>query len=221
MTTILLAFAKKYWSQSALAAFVVAAFFAYSAHERQVGRLQIQLRSADSLLAVAAKDSARFFKAWQIDSSRAAHLEADTAKANQSYRRARAQYAALTGPLNDARHRLDSLMALHPDTASTGLPAALATFEAKSDSTIKACNGALVAADSALTACQDHAKALQASLWDTKGMLDAANKSKIGLGTQVKALSGNQQTVTNQAIKIGIGVAIDEAIRAILRAFHK
>jgi hypothetical protein len=187
MTAFLLSFAKKYWGSAAILALAVVAGLQFASHERTIGRLQIQLARADSTIkAEAAAYASLAVKASQ-DSSRAAHLEADTAKQNAAYRSAKASYSALAASLGASRNTLDSLLALSHDSASAGLVGATEAYVQKSDSTIRACNGALIAADSALTACQDHAKALQANLLDVKGMLDAANKASAAKDVVIRA----------------------------------
>lgn len=160
-------------------------------HEREVGRLQVQLQTADSLHRVAVAEARDWQRKATIDSARAAKLEADTAKANQTARRATARYAQTLPVLASTRHALDSAMQVaqqHPDSASSGILALLRPYLAKSDSTIKACSDALTAEEQALASCQAQGQAVKAQLLDVQGTVRALQKDTLAKSIQIRGL---------------------------------
>ncbi len=165
-------------------------FAGFVAHERRVGRLQVQLASADSLSRAAQAEAHDWQRRAEIDSGRAAALEADTARANARLRQAEGRYAALSASLAGSRHTLDSLLALPHDTASTALYGAAGAYVARADSTLRACADGLTAADAALAACQRHGQAVQAHLVDVQAMAAALAKDTTAKALQLKAIRG-------------------------------
>lgn len=169
-----------------------ALFGGFVSHERQVGRLEVQLHSADSLAKVAQAELADAKRKSTQDSSRAAALEADTARANQQVRAAKASYVALLAPLAASKHALDSLLALSHDSASTGLVGATRAFEQRSDSTIKACSEALSSEQDALKACQAQGAAVKLQLLDTQGIVAALAKDTTAKALQIRAIRASE-----------------------------
>ena len=157
-------------------------------HERQIGRLQVQLASADSMSKAAQSDARNWQRKAQIDSGRAVALEADTAKTNHALRLAESRYYALNGSLTASRHVLDSLLAQPHDTASNAIYGAASAYVAHADSSLRACSGGLTAADSALLACQRQGAAVKAQLVDVQAMAQALAKDTVAKALQIKAI---------------------------------
>lgn len=191
MNPLLVKYAAKYGPSVLAVLLAVALIAGWNAHERQVGALRVQFRTADSLVAVAHDSAVAASRRAVIDSSRAAHLEADTAKANARARQLATAYRQTLPALAATRHALDSAMqvaAQAPDSASQGLLGALRPYLAHADSSLKACSDAGQADSLALAACQDHSRALQATLTDTRAMVQALAKDTTAKALQIRAV---------------------------------
>lgn len=159
-----------------------------ASHEREVGRLQVQLASADSMSKAAQADARNWQRKAAIDSGRAVALEADTAKANHALRIAESRYYALNGSLAASRHVLDSLLAQPHDTASNAIYGAASAYVAHADSSLRACSDGLTAADSALLACQRQGQAVKAQLFDAQAIVLALAKDTTAKAIQIRAI---------------------------------
>ncbi|MDE2022323.1 MAG: hypothetical protein KGI71_05440 [Patescibacteria group bacterium] len=170
----------------------------FARHERDLGALRVQLQTADSLAASAEAELADAQRRATTDSTRAAHLEADTAIANARARLADSRYFALSASYSHAKASLDSLLAQTPDSASPGLVASFRAYEHTADSTIHACTDAVTADSAALAACQAHGQALQATLTDTRQMVQALQKDTVAKALKIRVLAGNQPSAAKE-----------------------
>lgn len=187
----------------------------YSAHEREVGRLQIQLHSADSLAKAAQESLTVAHQRLAIDSGREVALAADTASANQVARSATARLSALDASYSHAKSSLDSLLAQPHDSVSAGLVAQIRGYEQASDSTVKACGQAVKADSVALSACQAHGEALQATLTDTRSLVAALAKDTTAKALTIRGLKAEQPSGLSvwgwRIVYAGLGYLIGRA----------
>ena len=196
MIAILLAFLKKIpakgYAMAGAVALLLIAYGALVAHEREVGRLQVQLHAADSTANVAQRDAAHWQAVARRDSATADSLAVVAQSAKSTADSALAREHALQRPLAATRATLDSLLALQNDTASAGLVGAVKAALAASDASLNACHDSEASLQGALHACEAHGAALALVVADQDSVIAGQGRQIQAQAVQVRALKGNQ-----------------------------
>lgn len=184
------------WWRAAPIAMLVAVLSAwgavYTRRQREIGRLEVQGRTADSLSRVARAAAAAAGGRAAAESTRAAALERDTATANAALRAQERRMGQLRASYSAARLRLDSVLGA-PGVDTTAAAAAVRAYAREADATVRACQDATGAADAALAACEAHGEALQRTLSQTRLRAAALADDTAAKALQIRTLQASDR----------------------------